>query len=275
MNTTTEANSQSEKPSVLAIPLKKNSDGDKPFFMVSGLGGHILTFQIIVRHMVEEWKPFGLLYPGYAATPEKYDSLETLSERMLRDVQETQPEGPYLFVGYSMGGLICLEMAKLLKKQGKKVGVVLIDVKIFELAPSVGWHKRLPILIYGRVKNHIRKKINPKFKAVAKSGAAYDGNFSTMQIPEAFKRVFKDGQNLLEKYSLSPCDVDTVLIRSRDIIWYDHLRKWLPDYGWSRYTNLKTVLYSDGDHLEMVKPPNTTSLCASMDEAFKILLNED
>jgi thioesterase domain-containing protein len=50
-----------------------------------------------------------------------------MAARYVRDLRQTQPEGPYLVGGYSMGGAIAFEMARLLRGAGEDVGLLLLE----------------------------------------------------------------------------------------------------------------------------------------------------
>jgi thioesterase domain-containing protein len=39
-------------------------------------------------------------------------------------VKQLQPHGPYLLIGFSLGGLVALEMAQQLVAQGEKIGLL-------------------------------------------------------------------------------------------------------------------------------------------------------
>ena len=55
-------------------------------------------------------------------------TIEEMAEHYIEAVREVQPEGPYRLGGWSMGGLVALEMARRLSEQNQRVeSLVLID----------------------------------------------------------------------------------------------------------------------------------------------------
>lgn len=72
--------------------------------------------------------PFVITLP-FGQTPETVpESIEEAAEQYLQELLKKFPRREYHFCGYSMGGLIALEMARQLKAKGKNIGTVfLID----------------------------------------------------------------------------------------------------------------------------------------------------
>jgi len=271
---TSSANLDISRELELAVPLKKDSQAGEIYFTISGLGGHVITFQIIARSVSQKWRGFGLLYPGFGKTDnEQEPTVQSFAKKMLKEVEAIQPEGPYLFVGYSMGGNICLEMARLLKQRGKGAGVVLVDVKIYEHSRLKQPLKRLPVQLYWKSRDIMARITGLKRRATRKRREAllFQGDNPQKHMPESFDRVIRDGQIAYASYKLQPCDVPAVLIRCKDLIWYDDIRYWEEDYGWHRYVKLVDVIYSPGDHLEMMRPPNTQAFAERIEQAFEQL----
>jgi acetoacetyl-CoA synthetase len=56
------------------------------------------------------------------------DRIEDMAKFYLDALKQLQPEGPYILIGYSFGGLVALEMAQCLVEDGKNIALlVLID----------------------------------------------------------------------------------------------------------------------------------------------------
>lgn len=106
----------------------KPGSGGPPVFMLPGAAGSILQIAplaaaIAVPAPVYAVKPRGL-EPG--ETP--CDSLAAMAEHAVGVMTKLQPEGPFLLIGYSAGGLVALETARLLATAGRDVPlVVLLD----------------------------------------------------------------------------------------------------------------------------------------------------
>jgi acetoacetyl-CoA synthetase len=108
------------------IPLKKGKR-QPPILMAHGLGGRA-RFTGLAKHIHTEHPIYGIQARGIDGREEPFDRIEDMAQLYLGALEEFQPQGPYMLVGYSFGGLIALEMAQRLSEEGKKIGLlVLID----------------------------------------------------------------------------------------------------------------------------------------------------
>jgi amino acid adenylation domain-containing protein len=103
-----------------------------PLFCVHPVGGNVLCYLDLARHLAPE-QPFYALQtpdpgagaPGSRSLPA---SIEEMAARYLRELRRIQPHGPYRLGGWSMGGLVAFEMARQLERQGEETDLVaLID----------------------------------------------------------------------------------------------------------------------------------------------------
>src|SRR5690606_8249285 len=71
-----------------------------------------------------------------------YASIEALAERYLRAIPAHQPCGPYHLGGYSIGGLIALEVARRLEQAGQEIGsIFLFDCFVPSLLHGLSWQR--------------------------------------------------------------------------------------------------------------------------------------
>ncbi|MCP3142306.1 amino acid adenylation domain-containing protein [Pyxidicoccus xibeiensis] len=109
----------------------------RPLFCVHPIGGSALCYEPLSRHLGPEQPLYGLEAPGLDGTREPFPTLEAMAAAYLDVVLKTQPEGPYLLAGWSMGGLVVFEMARELLRRGKSVALVaLIDSWVPTLQPG-------------------------------------------------------------------------------------------------------------------------------------------
>lgn len=97
-----------------------------PAFLIHGLGGTAEEFGELVGH-------FGTSRPIYALRAKGSDGLSaplTRVEKMALFytgvIRHVQLEGPYTIIGYSLGGLVGMEMARALKQLGASVELLLM-----------------------------------------------------------------------------------------------------------------------------------------------------
>jgi thioesterase domain-containing protein/acyl carrier protein len=111
-------------PRVPALVKLKPGTSDPPVFITHGLGGTVMDFFQVLKHMGTPRAIHGMQAQGIDGVEEPFDSIEDMARYSLEAVRTIQPHGPYLFIGYSLGGLVTLEMAQRLTAEGEKVALL-------------------------------------------------------------------------------------------------------------------------------------------------------
>jgi len=116
-----------EGPTELRFPplvLLKPGAEKTPIFITHGLGGSVIDFYQVVRHIQLPHPLYGMQAKGIDGVEEPFERIEDMAQFYLDAVKELQPHGPYLLVGFSLGGLVTLEMAQRLRESGEKVALL-------------------------------------------------------------------------------------------------------------------------------------------------------
>ncbi len=99
-----------------------------PFFCVHPVGGHVLCYAELARHLGLEQPFYGLQVRGHDGREPLHRSLEEMAAFYVDAIQEVMPHGPYHLGGWSMGGVVAWDMARRLSESGEDVALlVLID----------------------------------------------------------------------------------------------------------------------------------------------------
>jgi aspartate racemase len=123
------------------VPLRPEGECP-PFFLVHGLGGGVVGYADLVRHLPPGWPVYGLRASGTEGESAPDETIEAMAARYLTAVRTLQPSGPYRLGGYCYGGVVAFEMARPLATEGEPPALVAI---IEGFAP--GWkHGRSPLL---------------------------------------------------------------------------------------------------------------------------------
>jgi acetoacetyl-CoA synthetase len=96
----------------------------QPVFLMHGLGGTAMDFFQLVKYIDTERPIYGMQARGTDGVDEPLDRIEDMAQFHLEAIREVQPRGPYFLVGYSLGGLITLEVAQRLTEQGEKIALL-------------------------------------------------------------------------------------------------------------------------------------------------------
>lgn len=259
-----------KKKLILAMD-KKPEEGTTPFYMISGAGGHVISLQLVARGVSEDWKSYGVLHPLFIG--EELVTIQDNARLMAEHILKSQPEGPYYLVGYSLGGLFCIEIARLLLQRSLAVKVILLDTKPPQLAPLKSPIPRMFVYLRWSLKKVYRKLA----AAIGKSAnnladVTYEKFYATPNLPKMFQKAWQLGSEAYKNYVPSYCPVPVVLIKGEEQYWRDELRKWTHDYCWSGYVDLQGVIQCPGGHLDLVKADqywNTTA--SAIDDALEIL----
>jgi acetoacetyl-CoA synthetase len=116
-----------EAPAVPRVPalvqMKAGSDGPS-IFITHGLGGSVMDFYQVVKHIQTSHPMYGLQARGIDGMEEPRDRIEDMARDSLDAMKKLQPHGPYYLVGFSLGGLVTLEMAQQLVASGENVALL-------------------------------------------------------------------------------------------------------------------------------------------------------
>ena len=111
-------------------PLVEIQKGDsrRPLFLIHPVGGSVLSYLDLARHLGAEQPIYGLYARGLDAGQQPHTQIEDMAAEYLEAIRGVQPHGPYLLGGWSMGGVIAFEMAHQLQAQNEEVSLLaLID----------------------------------------------------------------------------------------------------------------------------------------------------
>jgi thioesterase domain-containing protein/acyl carrier protein len=100
-----------------------------PLFFV---GGHqnpddpLLVLSRFIRHLGFDQPVFGFRPRWIEGTAQGYTSVEEMALEFLAELRTVQPRGPYLLGGFCIGGVVAMETARLLLKEGEEVRLLML-----------------------------------------------------------------------------------------------------------------------------------------------------
>lgn len=110
-----------------------------PLFFVAGfetVDDTLMVLSRLVPHLGSDQPLFGFR-PRWVTGGADYSSVEEVALEFLGELRAIQPHGPYLLGGWCIGGIVALEMARILREQGEEIALMLlIDTERPSLARS-------------------------------------------------------------------------------------------------------------------------------------------
>jgi aspartate racemase len=103
------------------VHVRKGNNNYLPLFVIHPVGGSVFCYTALAQNIQNDINIYGLQSKNLIE--EQYDSISIndMALSYLELIKNKQPRGPYRLTGWSMGGIIAFEIAKLLKHEGEEV----------------------------------------------------------------------------------------------------------------------------------------------------------
>src|ERR1700756_4332472 len=122
-----------------------------PIFITHGLCG-TAQFSGLAKEIRTGHPIYGIQGKGIDGMEEPFERVEDMAEFYLEALENLCPQGPYILIGYSFGGLVALEMAQRLETKSKVAFLVLVDA--YPHPSYYAWPERMR-LSATRAKGHV------------------------------------------------------------------------------------------------------------------------
>ena len=278
--------SEEDKPKEWSciVPIK-TTGSKKPLFIVHGAGLNVMPFHSLANVIDGDQPIYGIQSKGLNGIDQPFDSIKEMADFYVNQLLEVQPKGNIELAGYSFGGVVAFEMARILKEkhQIELEKVIMIEayadqVKLYENSLSkflsktkVFWEKRFfnfKILlespkIYKEEKLHYYSQniVNLTNSILGiKKNAIEDSLMQTIKTIEVFNK------EAMKKYMLAPFDIKIALLKTKNQY------HWLEDfdtYGWKGYAREVVSEEIRGNHNMIFEPENIQILATGLERILK------
>ena len=235
---------QRATPELSPLILLKNGTHDSPVFIASGLGGGPAEFFQLVKHLDAPNPVYGLQPKGIEGFDSPCDRIEDMADFYLKAVRRFQPQGPYILVGYSLGGLVTLEMARTLNACGEKVALLVMIDSYPDLHTLS--HGQFLRLLTQRARRRVMTFGKPPRTDIRLGGLSSPDAIST--FAPAFERVRDAAYQALRLYKPSFYSGAVKFIRAAELTDFPDE----PEAVWSDMIPALEVETVPGDHLGML-----------------------
>jgi amino acid adenylation domain-containing protein len=235
------------------VPL--NIKHQQAIFLIHPIGGTIYWYTKLASYVKSPVIIYGISDPGIEKDPIKnyrFESITEMATHYIGLIKYRKPRGPYVLGGASSGGVIALEIARILRAQGEEITAVL-------LFDSWAIH---PPLIYNEL----------EFKTVMKQQMVQqcsDLKYFDMDfwLNLQWSRVQLLGQHTIEPH----INYRVVLFRAREHYAAFKIAS-EPNNYWQQYfaQSPQQLMKIDvpGDHETMFEQPNIQQLAQRLDEVI-------
>jgi amino acid adenylation domain-containing protein len=231
-----------------------------PIFVIHGLAGEISYFYNLARYLPRDRPIYGIQAPA-----EPYDEMVPMAEAYLQEILQARPEGPYLLVGYCLGGCIAYEMARQLLERGEQVSLLAL---INSVPPRHLLDESAPLatILARRLKRFTAKGPRQMLASLTsadavkrhlKSGVRGDKESTEETLDDLLERMHPAYQEAtvrhyraLRDYQPKPYPGDAWLFRGSDLYLG-------ADFAWRQIIQGRLDVESiDGHHQYVLKEPN-------------------
>ena len=255
-----------------------------PLFCIHPAGGQVMVYQHLAVCLGRDQPVYGLQSRALNDSVQEDNSINNMAVEYTKVIRQHQPDGPYYLMGWSMGGVLAVSVAKELEQQGQKVAFVgLVDA--FLIPDNAPTFERDPIqelaLVFGGT-------FVDAFMALdAVEQQALRDELIGLPSVERLRRMMVWGQernllspdisvNILEK-QVNLTEIHQQLLRvhrppqiqARLYIWWalDRLEGGLSRTDWSQYTTgASYTKIVDGNHFTIMRPPYLKTLAQELQE---------
>jgi amino acid adenylation domain-containing protein len=125
----------------------QTSGAKRPFFCVHPIGGNVLCYYALSQALGPDQPFYGVQSISTAADIAPPSDFRVMAANYVAALRQVQPHGPYLLGGWSLGGVVALEMARHLRAQGEPVGLLaVIDAQLPQAAAPSPFDNQLHLL---------------------------------------------------------------------------------------------------------------------------------
>ena len=255
-----------------------------PFFCIHPIGGNLLSYRDLARHLGPDQPVYGLQARGLDGRSAPHTRVEAMAAHYLAEMRQLQPRGPYYVGGQCFGGMIALEVAQQLRAQGETVGLLAM---FDSYAPGYTklLSRRANVLLGGR---WLRQRADHHWTELREQGLSAAPGYLRQRARtitlRARNRVWQGAYRLYERFGqplperlqnvrqgclLAQRAYVPALYHGRPILFVVREREEVidpdPQFGWGELATDGIAVYEiPGGHKTMWQDPNAQALAATL-----------
>jgi amino acid adenylation domain-containing protein len=258
----------------------KPTGNKMPVFIIHGAGLNVLMFNFLATTVDVEQPIYALQAKGLNGVDEPADDVKSLAGYYISEILTVSPDGPVALAGYSLGGIIAIEMAEQLTQAGRDVKMLAMidsyaDVNVFNEAWYVKLFKKLGrqvaklwFVIYSLLTNF---RLTLKYQhIIVKNKVRHVLGMTSPEESELVSPLAREIYNRMEaglnQYKLLPYDGVITIFKAKVRAYYVRDQKYL---GWKPFALKGIKTYEvPGDHKQMFDASNNKIFAEMLQEAL-------
>ena len=239
-----------------------------PLFCIHGLGGHIVAFMPLAQSLAQGRPVYGLQGLGLDPGQQPQDRIEDMASHYWNEICAVQSQGPYYLAGWSMGGLVALEMARQAEKIGQKIALLalldthlsLIEFERLKLDDEsiIRWIAPNLDIPVADLKN---KTLDQQWERIAREADLADEGFGVVEI-RRLATVCRAHLAAMSRYSPQPYSGRTILFQAKAGLGR-------LDPRWKSFCPHLSVEHVPGNHYSMLRRPDVDVLAERIGRYMK------
>ena len=259
------------------VPLQPHG-ANRPFFCFHPAGGTVFCYRDLARHLGADRPFYGIQAMGVDGTRPPLERVEEMVAHYIEAIRSIQARGPYLLGGWSLGGNLAFEAARVLAEAGEEIALLaILDAAplhpdreptevdflpmVMELFPD---EENLPL---EAIRGMAPRAQLEYFTRRAGQARIVGGNGEWVAARHVFE-VFKTGMRAMIDYRQRPFPGRVTLFAAEDRAPFLAAEGGV-SLGWQRWAEGGVEHYTiPGRHVEMVREPSVAVLAARLRECL-------
>lgn len=233
------------------VEIFKGNTESTPLFVFHGAGGNVLNYISLIPALMAKRSLIAFQSLGLDQNETPHQTILEMARYYYFELKKYRPNGPYLLSGGSMGGIVALEVARLLKLSGDEVYPIIMfdtfgpmfDLKEYESTEKISFFEKIKRSFNYRSK-YFMNNLHYQFCLLMGRKVPLKVLVTIME---------KVNYQAIWSYKASVYEGDIILIRSkmREKGWYSD-----PYLGWKKAIKGQIETHEiEGHHNEFIEAP--------------------
>ena len=259
-------------------PVREIKHGEvAPLFMIHPPGGIVICYRELARQIDDHRPLVAIRSRGLHGNEDLPTTLQAMASEYVDAIRITQPSGPYVVGGWSLGGVIAYEVAQQLVASGEPIErLILLDSTIPDgasdsLDPNernrVGLEYGIDLTLEELSKLDEDDQLPFLWQHAMNLGVIDETSHQDVvkQVLRDLKGLFHHHVKLTSQYHIRPLAAPALLVRPTDVPVDVKTTK---DRGWGELVCEVDVRFISGHHHSMIQQPHVRELAEVLDEVL-------